>query len=297
MVEKPLAALGVRVQTKQGFPPIRICGPLAGGEALLDGSLSSQFLTGLLMALPLARTDSRIAVSNLQSIPYVDMTLQVLADFGVSVENDHYRSFFVRAGQTYAARSLPVEGDWSGASFLLVAGAIAGQVTVSGLRADSTQADRMLLQALEQAGADVRWQEQEVTVTRAQLRAFHFDATHAPDLFPPLVALACYCSGKSRIQGVERLYFKESNRALSLLQEFSRLGAKITITGNTMEIEGGPIAGGTVSSHHDHRIAMAVAVAALSAQAAIAIEASECVSKSYPQFFLDLAAIGGKCHE
>jgi 3-phosphoshikimate 1-carboxyvinyltransferase len=109
--------------------------------------------------------------------------------------------------------------------------------------------------------------------------------------------LACHCSGKSRIEGVERLYFKESNRALALLQEFGRLGAKITIAGNTMEIEGGPIAGGTVSSHHDHRMAMAAAVAALAAQGAVAIEASECVSKSYPHFFSDLAAIGGKCHE
>jgi 3-phosphoshikimate 1-carboxyvinyltransferase len=297
MVEKPLAALGVKVQTKDGFPPISVCGPLVGGEAELDGSLSSQFLSGLLMASPLAQADSRISVKNLQSIPYIDMTLQVLADFGISIENDHYRSFFIRAGQTYVPRSLPVEGDWSGASFLLVAAAIAGRVTVSGLRADSMQADRLVLQALGQAGADVCWQEQEVTVQCSELRAFQFDATHAPDLFPPLVALACHCAGKSRIAGVERLYFKESNRALALLQEFTSLGAKITVTGNTMEIEGGAIAGGSVFSHHDHRIAMALAVAALAAHGAVAIEVSECVSKSYPDFFIDLATIGGKYHE
>lgn len=297
MVEKPLTALGVKVQTRQGFPPIRVCGPLAGGEAELDGSLGSQFLSGLLMALPLVQADSRITVSNLQSIPYIDLTLQVLADFGISVEHDNYRSFFIRAGQTYAARSLPVEGDWSGASFLLVAAAIAGQVTVAGLRADSTQADRLLLQALEQAGAEVHWHDQEITVRRAKLRSFQFDATHAPDLFPPLVALACHCSGRSIIQGVERLYFKESNRALTLLEEFTGLGAKINISGNSMEIEGGALAGGNVFSHHDHRIAMAAAVAALAAPGAIAIEASECVNKSYPDFFSDLATIGGKCHE
>jgi 3-phosphoshikimate 1-carboxyvinyltransferase len=297
MVEKPLAALGVKVQTKEGFPPISVCGPIVGGEAELDGSLSSQFLSGLLMALPLAQADSQITVKNLRSIPYIDMTLQMLADFGISVENDHYRSFFVRAGQTYVPRSLPVEGDWSGASFLLIAGAIAGKVTVSGLLADSMQADRLVLQALDQAGAEVCWQEEEVTVTRSELRAFDFDATHAPDLFPPLVALACHCVGKSRIAGVERLYFKESNRALALLQEFASLGAKISIAGNTMEIEGGPISGGTVFSHHDHRITMAVAVVALTAQGAVAIEGSECVSKSYPDFFIDLATIGGKYHE
>ena len=297
MIEKPLAALGVKVQTKNGFPPIRVCGPLAGGEAILDGSLSSQFLSGLLMALPLARTDSQITVSNLQSIPYIDMTLQVLADFGIRIEHDHYRYFFVRAGQTYVPRSLHVEGDWSGAAFLLVAGAIAGEVTVSGLRADSMQADRLVLQALGLAGAKVCWQEEEVTVKRSELRAFHLNATHAPDLFPPLVALACHCSGKSRITGVERLYFKESNRALALLQEFTGLGAKITLAGNTMEIEGGPISGATVFSHHDHRMAMALAVAALAAQGVIAIEASECVSKSYPDFFSDLAKIGGNYHE
>jgi 3-phosphoshikimate 1-carboxyvinyltransferase len=297
LVETPLASLGARVSTDRGFPPVRVRGPLAGGEVLLDGSLGSQFLTGLLMALPLARSDSRITVRNLQSIPYIDMTLQVLADFGIHVENDHYHRFFIGGRQAYAPRASRVEGDWSGASFLLVAGAIAGRVTVAGLRAGSAQADRMLLGALDQAGAEVGWQGGNVTVARSRLRAFDFDATHAPDLFPPLVALACHCSGKSRIQGVERLHFKESNRALSLLQEFRGLGAKIAVAGNTMEIEGGPLSGGTACSHGDHRIAMAVAVAALAAQGAIAIDASECVGKSYPRFFEDLAAIGGKNHE
>lgn len=297
MIEKPLSALGGRVQTRNGFPPIRVRGPLAGGQAEMDGSLSSQFLSGLLMALPLAQTDSRISVSHLKSIPYIDMTLQVLADFGIRVEHDCYRSFFIRAGQTYAARSLPVEGDWSGAAFMLVAGAIAGSVTVSGLRVDSVQADRRVLQALDLAGARVCWHGSDLTVTRSPLRAFHFNATHAPDLFPPLVALACHCAGKSRIEGVERLYFKESNRARALLGEFGSLGAKIIINGNTMEIDGGPLGGGTVSSHRDHRMVMALAVAALAARGPVVIEASECVDKSYPDFFTALAALGGTCHE
>lgn len=297
VIEKPLTALGVRVQTRDGFPPIRVCGPLAGGEAQLDGSLSSQFLSGLLMALPLAHADARLIVNDLVSIPYIDMTLQVLADFGIRIEHDQYRQFFIRAGQAYAARSLAIEGDWSAAAFLLVAGAIAGEVTACGMRADSTQADRQVLQALDQAGADVCWQEQEVTVKHSELRAFDFDANHAPDLFPPLVALACHCSGKSRIAGVKRLFFKESNRALALRGEFSALGAKIAIRGNAMEIEGAPLDGGTVFSHRDHRMAMALAVAALAARGPVVIEAAECVSKSYPGFFTDLAAIGGKCHE
>ncbi len=265
---------------------------MKGGEATVDASMTSQFLSGLLMALPLCARDSRLAVTHLASAPYVRMTLQLVASFGVLIEcDDRLETFAIRGSQAYTPRAYVVEGDWSGASFPLVAGAIAGSVTVTNLDASSLQADRAILGVLADAGARVETGSGRVSVGAGPLRAFRFDATSCPDLFPPLVALASACEGTSVIHGVERLFHKESDRARALCEEFAKLGIAIGVAGNVMEIRGGAVRGARVDSHNDHRIAMACAVAGLRASGEVAIDGEACVAKSYPAFFSDIARL------
>ncbi len=298
MIEPPLEDLGVRVSTNNGFPPLTVHGPLKGGKATVDGSISSQLLTGLLIALPRALKDSRLKVKNLKSIPYIEMTLSLLKTCGIDIRHTDFKTFFIKGRQTYRfpRNEYWVEGDWSGAAFLLTAGAIGGTVTVTGLDTASPQADRKIIQALELAGANINITRSTVEVTRNKLQAFHFDATHCPDLFPPLVALACNCEGKTVLTGVERLIHKESNRGLALEKEFTAIGGEIRVEGNQMEITGKRLKGGTIDSHNDHRIAMAGAVAAINVSHHVIIEGSECTAKSYPNFFEDLKSLGASIH-
>jgi 3-phosphoshikimate 1-carboxyvinyltransferase len=299
MVENPLKQMGVTVTTSNGFPPLTIRGPLKGGDARVDGSVSSQILTGLLIALPKASEDSRLRVDHLQSTPYIDMTLDLLKRFSIGIRHNGYEEFFIQGRQAYRIprNEYRVEGDWSGAAFLLVAGAVGGAVVVTGLDTGSPQADRRIISALQEAGATVRLTAGTVEISRSQLKAFQFDATHCPDLFPPLAVLACNCEGKTVLTGVERLIHKESNRARALEQEISALGGDIHIHGNQMEINGKILRGGVMDSHRDHRIAMAGAVAAIRSRQGVSIRDSECVAKSYPRFFEDLKSLGVKIHE
>jgi 3-phosphoshikimate 1-carboxyvinyltransferase len=297
MIEEALNQLGVKCKSTDGFLPLTIRGPLAGGKIEIDGSVSSQLLTGLLMALPLASKDSEIKVRNLKSKPYIDMTIQLLDSFGISVMTSDYDLFSIPGNQKYKPHSYTVEGDWSGGAFLLVAGAINGQLSVKGLRNDSKQSDMAVLKALKMAGAKMIFGEDHIDISRSQLKAFEFNATESPDLFPPLVALASYCNGVSAIKGVTRLLYKESNRANTLKEEFGKMNIKIEIADDMMFITGGRPQGARVESHDDHRIAMAVAVASLGASGKVSIRDSQCVAKSYPHFFEDLRLLGAAVHE
>ena len=295
---KVLPELKVHVTSNNGLLPLTIKGPLVPGNITVDGSLSSQFLTGLLMAFSAANaSDIIIQVENLNSKPYIDLTLKVMTDFGLHVPiNDQYQKFYFPK-QSIAAFSnkeinYTVESDWSGGAFLLVAAAIAGNITVRGLDVFSTQADKAILQALHQTGVSMSIRETELEIIKTPLKPFHFNATDCPDLFPPLVSLAAYCSGTSVIEGVHRLTHKESNRALTLQEEFAKMGIKITLQDDYMVIKGGTgIKAASTHSHHDHRIAMACAVAALGAEGPITIADAEAVNKSYPGFYNDLSAL------
>ena len=297
MIEEALNQLGVKCTSSGGFLPLTIEGPIVGGHCEIDGSVSSQLLTGLLMALPLAAGNSEIRVNNLKSKPYIDMTIQILKSFGISVENRDYSLFRIQGNQKYIPQSYTVEGDWSGGAFLLVAGAINGQLCVRGLRSDSMQSDKLIVNALENAGAHIISGENQIEITRSELKAFEFDATESPDLFPPLVALASYCEGISTIKGVSRLIYKESDRAKALQEEFSKMGIKIEINDDLMFVIGGKPQGARVESHDDHRIAMAIAVASLGATGKVSIRDSQCIAKSYPGFFDDLRRVGAVVHE
>jgi 3-phosphoshikimate 1-carboxyvinyltransferase len=297
MIEEALNQLGVKCTSSGGFLPLTIEGPIVGGHCEIDGSISSQLLTGLLMALPLATGNSEIRVNNLKSKPYIDMTIQILKSFGISVENRDYSLFRIQGNQKYIPQSYTIEGDWSGGAFLLVAGAINGQLRVGGLRSDSMQSDKLIVNALEKAGAHITSGENQIEITRSELKAFEFDATESPDLFPPLVALASYCEGISTIKGVSRLIYKESDRAKALQEEFGKMGIKIEINDDLMFVIGGKPQGARVESHDDHRIAMAIAVASLGATGKVSIRDSQCVAKSYPGFFDDLRNVGAVVHE
>ncbi len=293
MLPPALEPLGASCETRGGYPPVRVKGPLRGGRIEVDGSLTSQVLTGLLLALPLCREDSEVRALGLRSKGYVEATLRVMEDFGAGVEADLDRGLFiVPGGQAYSPREYTVEGDWSGASFLLAAGALAGPVTVTGLDLESPQPDRAILEALGLAGAEVRVSHEAVTAGPGKPRAFSFDTSGCPDLFPPLAVLATACPGESRISGVRRLRHKESDRAAALADLLSRLGGNVRIEGDEMVIPGKTLQGGTVDTHSDHRIAMAAAVAALAAAGPVRIARASCVSKSYPAFFRDLASLG-----
>ena len=291
-------ALKIKVESNNGKLPIIIQGPLQPTDITIDGSLSSQFLTGLIMAFAKACTAPvTIKVKDLKSKPYVDLTLQVMEQFGWHVSHFNYEEFYFSPtiNNKPTAINYNVEGDWSGAAFLLVAGAIAGKITVEGLDVNSTQADKAIIPALEKAGANISFSNNRFTVVPSPLMAFGFDATDCPDLFPPLVALAAYCNGKSLIKGVTRLSHKESDRAFTLQQEFKKMGIIIEIDGDEMFIYGtGIIHGANTSSHHDHRIAMACAVAALRANGSIIIHHAEAINKSYPDFYLHLQKLNAK---
>ncbi|NLN31714.1 MAG: 3-phosphoshikimate 1-carboxyvinyltransferase [Bacteroidales bacterium] len=297
IIEDALGQLGVKCSSKGGFLPLNIQGPLRGGHCEIDGSLSSQLLTGLLMALPLAEKDSVIIVNNLKSKPYIDMTLQVLKHFGIRTVKSDYSRFEIAGNQKYKAKKFTVEGDWSGGAFLLVAGAINGDIKVEGLRADSLQSDKAILNVLDRAGVRTTILENSVTVRKSKIEPFFFDATESPDLFPPLVTLAAFCSGKSTIRGISRLIHKESNRAKALISEFGKIGIRVETDDENMIVTGGSVKGGEVSSHGDHRIAMAAAVAALGGSGKILIKNSGCVAKSYPLFFEDLRKLGTMIYE
>jgi 3-phosphoshikimate 1-carboxyvinyltransferase len=297
MIEEALNQLGVKCKSSGGFLPLTIQGPIVGGSCEIDGSVSSQVLTGLLMALPLAAKSSDIKVKNLKSKPYIDMTIQILKSFGITVENNDYSLFHIPGNQKYIPQNYTVEGDWSGGAFLLVAGAINGQLCVKGLRKDSMQSDVSIIKALENAGAQMIISDDQIEITRSELKAFEFNATDSPDLFPPLVALASYCEGISAIKGVSRLIFKESDRARSLKEEFGKMNVNIEVKDDMMYVTGGNPHGAKVESHDDHRIAMAVAVSSLGATGKVSIRDSQCVAKSYPSFFDDLRQLGAVVHE
>lgn len=297
MIEEALNQLGVKCTSSGGFLPLTIRGPLAGGKCEIDGSVSSQLLTGLLMALPLASGNSEIRVNNLKSKPYIDMTIQLLNSYGIIVENSDYRMFHIPGNQKYTPHNYTVEGDWSGGAFLLVAGAINGHLFIQGLRNDSLQSDMSIINPLKKAGAQMNITDQQIEISRSDLKAFEFDATESPDLFPPLVALASYCEGVSAIKGVSRLIYKESDRAKTLKEEFGKMNINIEIHDDNMNVTGGKPLSARVESHDDHRIAMALAVASLRASGKVSIRDSQCIAKSYPAFFDDLRQLGAAVHE
>lgn len=291
MMIGPLTELGVKTESG-GYLPITVQGPLRGGEATVEGFVSSQFTTGLLMSLPLAVEDTILHVERVYSIPYLSMTVDMAHRFGIRIEHNDHAEYFIEGGQKYKPADVSIEGDWGAAAFMLVAGAIAGEVTVANMNPVSLQADVGIIEALSRAGASVTTTRKDITVRRHKLESFEFDATHSPDLFPILSVLAANCEGRSVIKGVKRLTHKESDRAKAILEEFGKIGMDVMIEEEDyMVIKGRRLKGGTIDSRNDHRIAMAGAVAGLAASSPATVRNAEAVNKSYPRFWDDLTSI------
>jgi 3-phosphoshikimate 1-carboxyvinyltransferase len=290
------SSLNVFTASNNGFLPLQIKGPMLPDDIAIDGSKSSQYLTGLLFAFAsIAEKSITISVDNLVSKPYIDLSLETLRLFGYSVSHDNYKQFIINP--VIAKRNdyaIDIEGDWSSAAFLLVAGAIAGNVTVCGLQLNSCQADKAIIKVLESCGANINLENNAVTVSNQNsLSSFIFDATDCPDLFPALVVLAINCKGISIINGVHRLADKESDRAYAIVSEFSKMGASIIIENDCMKINGNvKLNTATIWSHNDHRIAMAASVAALNIEEGILINNAEAVNKSFPEFYNSLKILG-----
>lgn len=322
-------ALGGKIQnyneTVQDDSPLRVPltieGPLKAGRAEISGKHGSQLISGLLMALPFAEKNSSLIVHEPKSIPYMFITLEVLKKFGIKVGNDMLGGpdflasdgdwslctemvFKVKGGQKYKAADIDLEGDWSAAANFLVAGAVFGKVVLHGLDTTSLQADLSIMDILMDAGASLSQLDGDrgdITVQRAPLKAFNVDASNCPDLFPIISVLAAFCQGTSRLAGVGRLANKESDRAKAILEMLTSMGVKASIEGDEMVIEGHGLAqrllggsllkGGSYTSHHDHRMVMALKVAALGADGPIVIDDEECVAKSFPQFHETFGAV------
>ena len=305
-----LANLG-HVSRKDVYVPLRIDGTLLPGRADISGKGGSQLISGLLMALPLEDRNSALFVHDPRSIPYMFITLDVLRKFGIRIANEMEGdeefvetrdwslctaiNFKIRGGQRYQAASFDLEGDWSGAAPFLVAGAVFGGVRLTGLDTSSLQADLTLMDILVEAGACVSQDEDgTINVRKAPLRAFTVDLNNAPDLFPAVAMLAAFCPGENRLAGVGRLSNKESDRAAALVGILSQMGVEVSVEGDEMVIRGRALSrrlldgtllrGGSYSSCHDHRLVMALSVAALGADGPVEIDDTACVAKSFPSF-------------
>jgi 3-phosphoshikimate 1-carboxyvinyltransferase len=265
--------------------PLLVRGAIQAGEIHVDGSQSSQYISGLLMGLPLLKEDSVLVVENSVSTPYIQMTLNTLETFGISIKQEGNK-YYIQGNQTYQATNYTVEGDWSSASYWLVASALGQDITIKGLSLESLQADKAILDAFKKANCRVVQSEKGIQILGTQRKAFEFDATHCPDLFPALATFASLIPGVSRIKGVHRLQNKESDRGKVLQNEFKKLGVRIELEDDTMIVYGQElIQGGTINAHNDHRIAMCFGVLGMFTETPMFIEGAEVVAKSYPDFW------------
>lgn len=295
-VKEALRLLGVSV-SGSGTLPMTVQGPLHIPQHVeVDAAGSSQFVSGLLLALSaVATAPVELRVHNLESRPYIDMTLQVLAQFGRPVSNERYRKFVIDPAAFTAIPHVDarVEADWSSASCLLVAGAVAGDLTIKGLNPGSLQADRKLLSILETCGAQLEVAADHIRTMRSRMQGFEADATDCPDLFPALAALASFCDGESNIRGVHRLFHKESNRVESITEMLWRFGVTFSVEDDELSINGREtVQWAYIDGYRDHRIVMAAAVCALRAKGPTTITTAEAVQKSYPRFFEDMGFCG-----
>ncbi len=273
--------------------PITKRGRLHSGVYELPGNVSSQYITGLLFALPLLDGDSQIKLTtSLESSPYIDITLSALEKFGIEIKRDS-TSFYIKGAQKYISPSrLSVDGDWSNASYFLAMGLLSKPVTVSGLDLSSPQGDKKIIDVLKRMGAYV--DEETVTAHPSELISTEIDVCEIPDMFPTLAVMATRARGTTRFTGIERLRIKESDRVLTVASLITALGGKVRDFGAILEVDCSDLYGGEVDSVGDHRIVMAAALASTFCKSDVIINGAEAVNKSYPSFFEDFKKLGGK---
>lgn len=274
--------------------PLTLHGTLTGGDFTVRGDVSSQYITGLLLALPRLSAPSRVVLSTaLQSTGYVEMTRRTMARFGAVVEVNGNAFTLKRPSPYRTPDTLTVEGDWSNAAFWLAAGAVSRPVTVTGLHPHSAQGDKAIASLLQRFGAAVTQDGDTVTVSPAPLTAQEIDMSDIPDLLPPLAVVAAAASGTTRLFNAARCRLKECDRLHGMATLLTALGIQTEETADALTIHGGTPSGGTVDSQNDHRLVMAAALAAALCTEDVTVLRSEAVTKSYPAFFADYKQIGG----
>lgn len=291
---RELGKHGVTITREEGVMPFSMSGKLTGGEYTLEGDISSQFITGLLFALPLCAEDSVVRLSSkLESKPYADMTLQSLAAFGIEIceseDENGFPVYSVKGGQKYRHADVSVEGDYSQAAFFFAANALGSEITVDNLNEKSMQGDKKILEIIREIGYNK---------VNDRLLPFTVDVSNIPDLVPILTVLGCFTGGVSRIVGAKRLKIKESNRLKAISDALNGIGGKIEALEDSLEIHPiGRFKGGRVNGCNDHRIVMAAAIASTMSEEDVIITDAEAVSKSYPNFWKDFRFLGGNAEE
>lgn len=285
--------------TYDGQLPMIVKGKPISGEMILSGNVSSQYYSGLFFVLPLMGVDSEIIVDgHLESKGYVDLTLATLERHGIKITNNDYKRFVIPGNQHYQSVDHSVEGDYSNAAFWIVAGQISKEIRLSGLKPDSLQRDKQVIDVVKSMGGNLVWEGDVLVSSPAKTRGTVIDASEIPDIIPILCVLAALSEGTTTVVNGSRLRIKESDRIKSTVSELSKLGAHITETQDGMVIEGlKSLEGGDVSSWNDHRIAMAMAVASIRCIMPVTIENPMAVTKSYPHFYQDFSRLGGVIHE
>lgn len=301
LADRPLSPLREELESHgvsiSGKNPLSISGKLSGREFSIDGSVSSQFVSGLLFALTLLENEAILTVTGrIESAPYIDITCYALSLFGAPVQKNENK-FTVGARVSLTSPSyLEAEGDWSNAAFPLALGVLGGEVEVCGLNPDSAQGDKRIIDILLRFGADISVSDNGSYIARrSNLKGIDIDASQIPDLVPVLATVASVAEGRTRIYGASRLRLKESDRLFTVSDMLRRLGAKIEENDDGLTVEGvRALRGGSVSSYNDHRIAMSAAVAASVCESAVEIDGAEAVNKSYPTFWEDASSLGAK---
>ncbi|MBS7528138.1 3-phosphoshikimate 1-carboxyvinyltransferase [Fusibacter paucivorans] len=290
---------GIVYETTNGILPTTIKGALKAGRYAVEGNVSSQFITGLMFMLPLLDGDSVIEITTqLESKGYIDLTLEALRAFGIIIENKDYEAFVIPGGQSYKGCEFTVDGDYSQAAFWLVAAAIGNEVELDGMKWESLQGDRAIIDIIEAMGGKVTFENQRLTVTVNKLNGVVIDASQCPDLVPVVAVLCSMCKGESRIINAERLRIKESDRLKAISTELNKMGAKIEETPDGLIIQGiDSFKGAAVESWNDHRIAMALAIASTRSTGDVIIDGASAVNKSYPMFWEDFKKVGGVVYE
>ncbi|MBS1688899.1 MAG: 3-phosphoshikimate 1-carboxyvinyltransferase [Bacteroidetes bacterium] len=297
--ENIFSQLEVQLEDFKGCVPFTVRGPLQAKHISIDGSVSSQFLSGLLFAFAYSAKETvNIEVHDLKSTPYIDLTIEVLQQFGRYISHDNYKTFYINPAnfETKQHIEITIEGDWSSAACWLVAGSIAGDIVIEGLQTNSNQADISLLSLLQSFENIIECNNDSISVKAAPIESFDFDATNCPDLFPLLSILAAASDNECYITGVHRLWHKESNRADSITEMLHQFGIAYSIDEDELFINGRRrLDYGTIDSFNDHRIVMAAAIGALRAKGDVTILGAEAINKSYPDFFKHLISLGASC--
>ena len=288
-----------KYRNDNGKLPLILDGKLKPGEFKIKGNVSSQFISGLLFALPLLNGDSKIIITtNLESKPYISLTIDVLKHYKIIIENNAYTEFFIKGNQTYKSSDLTIEGDFSQAAFWMVAGILGSQITCTGLNMNSHQGDIAIIEIIKNFNGQMIITEDKVCALPSKTKGTIIDASQFPDLVPIITVLAALSDGTTKIINAGRLRLKESDRLKAMSTQLNKIGADIIERPDELEIHGKTnFKGGKVDSFNDHRIAMSLAIASLKCSEPLIITRADCVKKSYPQFWDDLIKLGGKIDE